>query len=395
MKKKVIYLIENLLFKLFSLLPLQDKIIGNTFRGRKYGDNPQFVLEALHEMNSKVDCVWLVDKKYNIQLPRWVRPVYYSNVLKLLYEMATAKVYINTHMYGMGWHKRKGQLVIETWHGGLGIKKISTDVPYVRKDSWRSGPTANTCRISDVFISQSDHLSRIYRETFGYKGPIYKSGYPKNDRLMHPHPEVANVVKKYFNIPLNNKIILYAPTFRDSIELTGEMDFSVYGIDFERLKMAVERKFGGEWSVVVKWHPFLANYAQSEVGAKGKDCIDATQYNDMQDLIIASDIVISDYSSCIFDAALRNIPCFTFATDFEEYKEERGVYYEMEELPFPYAKNNDELESNVMNFDEKKYLNKWESFKNRMGLKETGHAAMDIAKKINEFMETGSVSWDD
>jgi CDP-glycerol glycerophosphotransferase len=212
---------------------------------------------------------------------------------------------------------------------------------------------------------------------------------------MHPHPEVAAVVKKYFNIPLKNKIILYAPTFRDSIELTGKMDFSVYGIDFERLKMAVERKFGGEWSVIVKWHPFLANYAQSEVGAKGIDCIDATQYNDMQELIIASDIVISDYSSCIFDAALRNIPCFTFATDFEEYKEERGVYYEMEELPFPYAKNNDELESNVMNFDEKTYLDKWESFKNRMGLKETGHAAMDIAKKINEFMETGCVSWDD
>ena len=67
----------------------------------------------------------------------------------------------------------------------------------------------------------------------------------------------------------------------------------------------------------------------------------------------------------------------------------------MEELPFPYAKNNDELESNVMNFDEKNYLNKWESFKNRMGLKETGHAARDIAEKINEFMETGCVSWDD
>ena len=210
---------------------------------------------------------------------------------------------------------------------------------------------------------------------------------------MHPHPEVAAVVKKYFNIPLKNKIILYAPTFRDSIELTGKMDFSVYGIDFERLKMAVEHKFGGEWSVIVKWHPFLANYAQSEVGAKGKDCIDATQYNDMQDLIIASDIVISDYSSCIFDAALRNIPCFTFATDFDAFKKERGVYFEMEDLPFPYAKDNDELMSNIENYNHEVYLERWEEFKKKTGLVETGHASEDIAFKIKNIIDGEKVTW--
>lgn len=82
------------------------------------------------------------------------------------------------------------------------------------------------------------------------------------------------------------------------------------------------------------------------------DCIiDATNYPDMQELILAADAFISDYSSCIFDAALRNIPCFTFATDFEKYKGDRGVYYEMDELPFSYAKNNDELISNIKNFN--------------------------------------------
>ena len=395
MLKKMIYICESILFKFFCIFLFRNKIIGNTMRGRKFGDNPQYVFEALHRLNPKIDFVWLIDKRFHVEIPDWVRPVYYNNVFKLLFEMATAKVYINSHVYGMGWHKRKGQLVIETFHGGLGIKKINFDVAHVRETPKLAKSIVNTCKISDVFISQSEHLSNLYRRAFGYKGPIYKCGYPKNDKLLEAHPEISEQVRNQLDIPSGDRLVLYAPTFRDAFEKNGKMDFSVYGIDFARMKSAFEKKFGGTWTVVVKWHPILANYVKEMGGGCKSDCVDATQYNDMQDLILASDALISDYSSCIFDAALREIPCFTFATDFEEYKKDRGVYYEMEELPFPYAKNNDELESNVMNFDEKNYLNKWESFKNRMGLKETGHAARDIAEKINEFMETGCVSWDD
>lgn len=395
MLKKIVYICENILFRLFCVFPVRNKIIGNTMRGRKFGDNPQYVFEALHQLNSDIDFVWLVDKRFQVDLPNWVRPVYYNNVFRLLFEMATAKVYINSHVYGMGWHKRKGQIVIETFHGGLGIKKINFDVAHVRETPRLAKSIINTCKISDVFISQSEHLSNLYRRAFGYKGPIYKCGYPKNDKLLKPCPEIPANVRRHFGISGNDKIVLYAPTFRDSFEKNGEMDFSVYGIDFTRMKSAFEKKFGGTWTVMVKWHPILANYVKDKDVGRSKDYLDATQYNDMQDLIIASDAVVSDYSSCIFDAALREIPCFTFATDFEEYKKDRGVYYEMDELPFPYAKNNDELESNVVNFDEKAYLENWNTFKDRMGLKETGYAAMDIAKKINEFIETGCVSWDD
>ena len=394
MLRKLVYFCEWLIFKFFCILPMQEKIIGNTMRGRKFGDNPQYVFEALHQVCPKMDFVWLVEKKYKVELPDWVRPVYYNNPLKMLYEMATAKVYINSHVYGMGWHKRKGQLVIETFHGGLGIKKINFDVQHVRETPRLANSIRNTCKISDVFISQSEHLSNLYRRAFGYKGPIFKCGYPKNDKLLRPNTEIPPAVKHLLGIPETNRILLYAPTFRDSFEKNGEMDFSVYGVDFGRLKSVVEQKFGGAWTVVVKWHPILANYVKAkDMGSKG-GYIDATQFNDMQDLLIASDMVISDYSSCIFDAALREIPCFTFATDFEEYKKDRGVYYEMEELPFPYAKNNDELCENVLNYNQQSYIERWSAFKERTGLYESGHAAEDIAKKIKGFVETGSVTWE-
>lgn len=393
MLKKLIYCCEKILFNLFCIFPMQNKVVATTMRGRKYGDNPQYILEALHRMDPQLDLVWLVDKRYNVNLPSWVRPVYYNNVIALLYEMATSKIYINSHVYGMGWHKRKGQLVVETYHGGLGIKKITFDVAYVRENPSFVKSIINTCKISDVFISQSEHLSNLYRRAFGYKGPIYKCGYPKNDKLLKNCPEIPVDVRRYFGISENDKIVLYAPTFRDSFEKNGEMDFSVYGIDFARMKSAFEKKFGGTWTVMVKWHPILANYVKDRDVGLCKGYLDATQYNDMQDLIIASDAVVSDYSSCIFDAALREIPCFTFATDFEEYKKDRGVYYEMDELPFPYAQNNDELEANILNFDQEGYSSKWAAFKERTGLFESGHAALDIALKIDEFIKTGKVSW--
>ena len=124
-----------------------------------------------------------------------------------------------------------------------------------------------------------------------------------------------------------------------------------------------------------------------------KHVINVTNYSDMQELLKASDVVVSDYSSCIFDAALLDIPCFTYATDFEEYKSKRGVYYEMTELPFPYARNNDELKKNIMNFNQKDYLRKWNAFKEKTGLYETGHAADDVAKKIIQFVDSGKIKW--
>lgn len=121
--------------------------------------------------------------------------------------------------------------------------------------------------------------------------------------------------------------------------------------------------------------------------------LDVTNYPDIQDLLMTVDVVISDYSSCMFDAALRNLPCFIYATDFEQYKADRGVYFEMDELPFPYASNNDELAQNIVNYNESDYRQGIKSFFERVGLAETGHAGKDIAQKINRFIKGEQIKW--
>lgn len=389
MKRAIINLLSNFLFVCFHLFPLRNKVVASTFKGKKYGDNPQYIFEALHRISPDLGYYWMLSTE-SISVPIWINKIPYRRTIKTIYHICTSKVVVDTHRF-MPWiKKRKGQLFIETWHGGLGIKKIEADVPAFLKNGWLMIEVAHTNELADVFISQSDHLSNVYRSAFGYKGYIWKIGYPKNDILFSGRLEEYKKIRDYYNLTNDCKILLYVPSFRDYFY--EKIDVSVYSINYLLLKKSLEKKFGGNWVILTRWHPLFAKELNN-ISYDYSGTINATSYPDIQELLKASDAVISDYSSCIFDAALMDIPCFTFATDFEKYKEDRGVYYEMEDLPFPYAINNEELNSNILTFNEEDYKKKWNEFKIRTGLYETGHASEDIAKKILEFIKTGNVEW--
>lgn len=385
MKRRIKLLVSNIMFFVCRLFPIQNKIIATTMRGRKYGDNPKYILEELKKLLPGADFAWLATEGYEVDTPSWIRKIPYRISPKTVYEISTARVVIDTHRFRSSIRKRKGQLFIETWHGGLGIKKIEGDIQRVLDTPWEMEEIRNTVKLADVFISNSDHLSEIYRRAFGYKGPIWKVGYPKNDIMLQDNQVSAVNVRKDLSISGNTRIVLYAPTYRDSFAWGNNQDFSVYDIDFKRIKTAIQERFGGEWVVLVKWHPTMVPYIERN-NIHYDNVMEVTSYNDMQGLLCAVDIVISDYSSCIFDAVLREIPCFTFAKDFEQYKGTQGTYFEMEELPFPYAKNNDELIENIRTYDHDDYLIRWNKFKERTGLVETGHAAKDIASKISAML---------
>ena len=388
-KNRFYRLLAWLLYHIFSLLPLQNKVVATAFQGKKYGDNPAYIFEAINQKNTRIKLLWMVDGKFEV--PQWVKAIPYSGLLLTRYHLATAKVIIDTHHFHAWTKKRKGQLYIETWHGGLGIKKLELEVPEFQNSKWLKDLTAHTCRMADVFISQSDHLSRIYRSAFHYEGLIFKCGYPKNDILVNGNTACRELVRNYYNLDTKTRIFLYAPTYRSSF--FDKIDMSQFVIDTDALRQVLESKFGGEWVIMCRWHPKFAEQLSQEYKKSNRGTIDSTDFQDMQKLLLGVDVVLSDYSSCIFDAALLDIPCFTFATDFDVYKAERGVYYEMEELPFPYSRTNDELMENIANYDHEAYLERWRAFKERMGLYEPGNASQVIADKIIEHIDTGKVLW--
>lgn len=382
------------LFYLLRLFPVQkNKVIASEYNGRRCGDNLRFIMEELHRLRPDADIVWIQHKHFSYDLPSWMRSVRWHS-FRHIYECATAKVWTNNSMELDCFVKRRNQLYVETWHGGLGIKRILSDVPEeMTVEGEVKHPLKNAADLADVYISNSDHLSVIYRRAFRFHGPIWKCGYPKNDMLVRNCSEEGAQARRELGIPSGNKLLLYAPTWRASFEEKRQVDMAVYDLDLLRLQRVLTERFGGDWTVAIRFHPnlrpFIQDYRQTHSGV-----LDVTDYPDMPRLLMATDVMVSDYSSCIFDAALRRIPCFTYATDFDQYKnEERGVYYDMEELPFPYARNNEEMERNVRAFDQEVFLQKWDAFADRMGLNETGHAARDIAEKINDYLDGKAVQW--
>lgn len=382
---------QTVSFYVFRLFPLQNKVIATTFKGMKYGDNPQYLLEELRFLDDKLDFVWMKQRGYDYNVPSWIRTIPYELKFKTIYEISTAKVIIDSHRFKSSIRKRKGQLFIETWHGGVAIKKLETDVPKFRVDDILISEIKTSNRLVDVYISQSDFLSSIYRRAFKYEGPIWKCGYPRNDILFTDKNGLRKEIRERYGLDGDVNIMLYAPTFRDSF--LESIDVSVYSVDFDKLHQSLCDRFGGKWTIMVRWHPLFASHIANKMEIPSY-VIDATTYPDMQKLIMATDAILSDYSSCLFDAALIDIPCFIYATDFEAYKDDRGVYFELDELPFKYSTNNEDLASIITSFDKDKYKKDVSQFFDKIGLVETGHAGKDIANRIKDFIEGKAIKWE-
>lgn len=368
------------LFYIFRIFPLQNKIVITTFRGKKYGDNSQYILEKLHELDPKIQIIWQSDPKFHYDLPPFIKAIPFYSAFQKAYHMTTAKVWLDTHRIEAHIRKRKGQLFIETWHGGLGIKKIQQDVTNISQSQWQIQEIKNTCKLADLFISNSKHLTDIYRKAFHYNGKIWRCGYPKNDILVQKDPEVYQKIRRFFHLDPSEKIFLYAPTFRDT------EDKNLFDINWLQIKQVLNTTWGGSWTIFVRWHPSMANDMKA-IDQKYCDIVqNATSYPDMQELILGVDAFLSDYSSGIFDAALCKIPCFTYAPDYEKYKKEHGVYYELSDLPFPCALKFSQLLLNLQ--QNKGSFNQvaWKAFTQKAELYESGHASQDIAELIRDFI---------
>ena len=210
---------------------------------------------------------------------------------------------------------------------------------------------------------------------------MLKIGHPRNDMLFNKNNEFEiynKKVKERYNIDKDAKIAIYAPTFRDNYS------FDSYDLDYSKLKSALEKRFGGKWVILVRFHFRLRNL---EIPKKYVNhVINATDYNDMQELLCACDLGITDYSSWMCDYVLTKRPGFLYASDIKNYEnDERGFCYPLGSTPFGLAENNDELYNKIINFDEKKYLKEVDKFLKRLGCYEKGNASKKVVEKIEEL----------
>ena len=234
----------------------------------------------------------------------------------------------------------------------------------------------------------NDHIQKIFKD-----GELTKESTIRNFRIVQTegkrdvernilHYNLQMVIAVGFKVD-NERAIRFRKWAGQVVK-----DYTIYSFDCSKLIASLEEKFSGKWAILIRLHPVIANIAKYII-EKNENVMDATQYPDSQELILGANAFISDYSSMIFDAAMTNIPCFTYAKDYVEYKNSRGLYYNLEDLPFPLATTNEELMNNIKNFDSDSYHSKWDAFKKQMGLVETDSSAEKIADLVNDVIKNG------
>lgn len=381
----LIYVFFNLYGVVFSVLCLvmrifpvdKKKIVCCNMKGKRYGDNPKYIADEIIRQGLSYELVWLMKPDTKAEVPEGIRVAKY-NPFSLAYELATAKIWIDSNTKPLGLLKRKGQYYIQTWHGSYGLKKMYGDIPD-KINLFDKRNIKYNSQIQDLFVSNSDFYSDIYRRAFWYEGKILQCGSPRNDIFFTEDRQCLKRVQEYFHTE-GKKMALYAPTYRN------DFGTDAYRLDFERMRQCLEKRFGGEWVILVRLHPH--NMMDAKQFLEYNDFImNATGYSVMQELLVACDILVSDYSSCMFDFVTTKKPCFMYASDAAGYKEEHDFYFNIYELPFPLAENNEEMEQQILQFDEGTYRKNLEEMFEKVGLTEDGTACKQVVEWIEQHAE--------
>lgn len=342
-----------------------------------YGGHGKYITQKLLELNPDLDIVWIVNELATVH-PEKVRLIYEGNWKKYMYEMETAHIWIFDILLPKYIRKRKGQIYIQTKHwSSVTLKKFFLDdsstifskdaIEWVRYNG----------KIMDYIFTGSEFDNKSCRSGFAFQGKFVQIGSARTDAVFRP--ENRDKVYEKYSIDKEVHSVLYAPTFRfDKNEKKKHFDNL---LDYKRVKGALEKRFGGKWVILLRIHPSLT--IENEETAQESYLIDVSDYNDSQELVAASDIMISDYSSIMFESAFAHKPVFLFAPDREQYvNNERELLIDYAELPFPMAETNDELIQDMENFNLVEYETGVKGFMEKYGVHEDGHASERAAQYI-------------
>ena len=360
----------------FRLLPLQNRVCFSSFSGRQYSDSPRCISGQLLEEHPEIQQVWAFNEpeKFRFLEEKGIKVVKYKS-MEYLYYVMTSKVYVDNVEFWSILKFRPGQMVLQTWHGGGAYKRVGGHRIDVNKRK-QNHDMAKMNQIN-LFLSSSRAFTKyVIRGAYRYRGEVLECGLPRNDCLLSPAP--ADKLRRELGIPGDARVLLYAPTFRNSHTL------DLYDVDFPRLKNALEARFGGEWVILLRMHYYLSDRVQAIDLPWVQD---VTDYPDMKDLLLCADVLLTDYSSCMWDFSLMHRPCFLYARDIAAYQGERDFYTPIESWPFPLAADNDELEQRILHFDENAYQAAVARHHADLGSTESGTAAKQCAARIAAFLK--------
>ena len=360
-------ILRNLISMIFGIFSVKNnRILFSSTKGKAYSCNPKTISEFL-QSNGKIDyeIIWI--NKGMRKTPPNVKLVNYRS-LRYIYYYFTAKWIITNNGFKNEFKKPIGQYRLETWHGGGAYKKINNNHTNFQK--YRCSLTGNEI---DYFISSCKKFSDVMSNAeYVDRKKFLEIGMPRNDIFFDVEKVKMAKLKVMEILKLKDcKIVLYAPTWRDNGSTQEITDICK---TIKLINQQTEQNF----CLLCRAHH------RGKIQGFEEDIFDVTDYPDMQELLCAADVLITDYSSCMWDFSLMYKPCFIYATDIEYYEQERNFYTPMSEWPFPIARNSNELVHNIVCFDNEKYIKDVKKHHNSLGICEDGHACEKICKIIEE-----------
>ncbi|GAA3623446.1 hypothetical protein GCM10022419_131370 [Nonomuraea rosea] len=350
--------------------PLTDATVYVVNDGRLYADSVRAIYEERLRRGDDREHIWIV--KDAAFVPPGGATVVRAGSREHHAALARSR-HIITNAFLPAWFRaREDQVVVQTWHG-TPAKRIGNDQPHMARDPrppiWHR--QAAEVRGWDLLLSQSPWATPVLRKAFGYKGEILESGLPRNDVLNSPDRDtLAAAIRERLGLVEGKRVVLYAPTWRDY-----DRKNAMVKLDLAKTREAL----GADHEILVRAHPMQAMPAVPDIAH------DVTTYPDMADLLLVADVLVTDYSSVMFDFAATGKPIVFYGYDLAKYSSKRGLYIDLPELaPGPLLSTSAEVVDALMSIDEvaAAHADRYDAFRATFAPRDDGKATARVVDHL-------------
>jgi CDP-glycerol glycerophosphotransferase len=343
------------------------KVVYCSFDGR-FSDSPRALYERMRHTRRSLEHVWLRNPLHAAGFPAGVATVPASGPEAVAALESADLVIANTHIE-MDWVKKPGAVYLQTWHG-TPLKRIHNDVLWAPEG--RLAELDRDVQRWDYLLSPNEVSTPRLRDAFGFTGEVLEVGYPRNDILSSPEaPAVRARVRASLGIPDDVRAVLYTPTWRDD-------EFYADGTPNVQLALDLDafvQELGPKQWLLPRLHYMVTDRSQP---LDRPGVVDVSRYPDARELYLAADVMITDYSSTMFDFAITGKPMLFYAYDLESYRDSlRGFYFDFQPLaPGPVLETSEQVIAALKDLNEipQRYAERYETFRQLFTHLDDGHA---------------------
>ncbi|MEY4398427.1 MAG: hypothetical protein RLZ53_1003 [Actinomycetota bacterium] len=354
-------------------LPIQKgAVLFDSFNGKVIGDNPLDIFLELQKVRPDLKFYWTVGA--GTKAPSGATGIVFES--KAWLDLLASAEYIVANT-SLPWYFRKvkGQTYLQTWHG-TPLKRLVHDIPPGSLTKSYLDTMDREAAAWDYLISPSEFCTEVLPRAFGYKGEVLETGYPRNDRLTTHTAEERQQLRSALGVSdPKTVLVMYAPTWRDyKRTATGNWDLVSYMDPNIKLPDGFRMMFRGHTNT----------HAIDSTKAAGS-AIDVTKYPDVTELYIAADVLVTDYSSVMFDFSVTGKPIIFLAPDLDRYRAERGFYFDFEtEAPGPILTSDKEVVETLSKLPETaiRFQNAYKHWQAKFNALEDGGASKRVVRAV-------------